>query len=171
MISRKIIAFLFLLTFFGSINAQSARDKLVGQIETTSAEMTKEISAIKAEYKDAKSETSLFVLENIGFETDENDICQVAFLQKETAEDRGRVRNILYTLDMGDVDVDQKWTSRNSSIITIPMLKRKKVLAEAFVNDRKKKERKLEAFDIASPEEPQKLIGLLKRLNNYCSEN
>lgn len=166
---KQLPLFVFIIVLSTQLSAQSARDKLLSKVETHTDEITRVVDEIKNEYEGSSSGTQQYVLHNIGFETDLDNVCKVAFLQKEAAEDGHRTRTLLFSLDAGDIDVSKKWMDpKAKGIITLPMRMETTVYAEAFVRGVKKKERNLEAFDIASPDDPKRLISSLKKLIGFC---
>lgn len=153
-----------------NLNGQSARDKLMKIVKnSTSQDLPKLLTSIINNYEGVTSNTSLFQLENRAFEISDSDVCEVAFLQIEKSENSRSKRRIIYSLNLADVDAKKMGkNNRTDGIFTIPMMEGKTVFAEAFVADKKSKEAHINAFDIASPIEPNQLKSDLRQLVEYC---
>ena len=152
------------------MSAQSARDKLFSKIKVSASEdLPQMLDNVKSSYEGVRSDTKEYVLVNEAFEVGDTSVCDVAFLQVEESENKHSVRHIIYSLNLADIDSEVSWRSGGmKGVLTIPMARGKKVFAEAYVADRKIKEAMISAFDMASPDDSDKLIINLKQLANYC---
>ena len=165
----KIFSFLFLMLVVISSEAQTAREKLIGQINSgESFENLQDIfEDLKVEFLNLESFTDPYYLTNKGLETGTEDPCSISILiQEKSVGQRKRQRNIIYSFRATEMDLDAKWET-NGEIISIPFVDRS-VEVEIFKGVESQRKIKTDIIDVVSPDEPSILIDALFEIAEFC---
>jgi len=166
----KFYTFLLAFVLFSfSMNAQSAKEKILGQINSGESfqDLQDIFEDLKSDILNLESFTDPYYLTNKGLEAGTEDPCQLAFLiEEKSIGKRKRQRNIIYSFRATQLDLDSKWET-NGDVISIPFVD-KSVDVEVFKGVESKKKFKANIIDIVCPDQKELLIDALFEIAEFC---